>query len=58
MQQHSDKLHPVASGGKKLTHAERKHSTIKKECLEKIQKGMPDNCREVTKGGCKGGNKV
>ena len=33
MQQHGDKLHPVAYGSKKLTHAETKYSTIRKECL-------------------------
>ena len=33
MQQHGDKLHPVASGSTKLTHVERKHSAIEKEYL-------------------------
>ena len=33
MQQHGDKLHLVAYGSKKLTHAGRKYSTIEKECL-------------------------
>ena len=36
MQQCGDKLHLVAYGSKKLTHAERKYSTIEKESLAVI----------------------
>ena len=33
MQEHDEKYYPVAYGGKKLTSAERKYSTLEKECF-------------------------
>ena len=33
MQEHKEKLHPVANASKKLTNVETKYSTLEKECL-------------------------